>query len=927
MHSARRFARCFGFVLAFSGWSLSAAQGASTALPTGVTRGASVEGITEYQLQNGLRVLLFPDTTKTTTTVNITYLVGSRQEDYGETGMAHLLEHMLFKGAPGHTNVMGEMTAHGARFNGTTDTDRTNYFETFESNDTNLNWALDLEANRMVNSFVAKKDLDSEMTVVRNEFEMGENNPLGILSERVLATSYLWHNYGKSVIGARSDIEHVPIERLQAFYQRYYQPDNAVLTVAGHVEESKTLGLIAKYFGSIPKPGRVLQKTYTEEPVQDGERNVTLRRAGDSKVMIVGMHVPALAHPDGPLADIVSDVFADAPSGRLYRALVAAKKAGSVFANATDSREPGMLMLYAQAPKSADFDDVQKTFLAVVDEMESKPPTEEEVNRSKVKTGSQFDLLLRNSERLGLFLSEYIAAGDWRLAFLTRDRIQKATAADVDRFARTFLKTSNRTIGVFIPTDQPQRAEIPPTPDVLALVKDYKGGEAVAAGEAFDPSPDNIDRRTVRGSIEPGIKLALISKKTRGNLVNATMRLNFGDEKNLVGKDMVASLAGGMLSRGTEKHTRQQITDEFNRLKAQVRVNGSATGAVVSIQTTKDNFKPVLQLVGEILRQPTFPEDEFEALKQQQLTMLEGQLREPMSIGFLVSERHLRPYPKGDVRYVMNIEEEIEGLREAKLGDVKQFYQNFYGAPKAEFAAVGDIDAEGIQKQMGDLFHGWNSKEHYQRVVTEYRKVPQVNQSIETPDKANALFVAVQPVKLEDENPDYPALLLANFILGGGGLDSRLGARIRVKEGLSYGVGSQLQAPVKEDGGKFLGYAIAAPQNVAKVESAFKEEIDRALHDGFTPAEIATAKSGWLQSRQVSRGQDNELTSRLINQTHWDRTMQFDKQLESRVASLTPDQVNAALRKYLDPSQISVFKAGDFAKAKAAVSGPAPATK
>ncbi|HSQ59033.1 MAG TPA: pitrilysin family protein, partial [Acidobacteriota bacterium] len=241
---------------------------------------ASVEGITEYGLRNGMRVLLFPDPSKQTTTVNITYLVGSRHEGYGETGMAHLLEHLVFKGSTKHRDIPQELTAHGARPNGTTWFDRTNYFETFAATDANLEWALDLEADRMVNSFIAKKDLDSEMTVVRNEFEVGENDPRAVLSERVYSTAYLWHNYGKSTIGARSDLEGVPIERLRAFYEKWYQPDNAILVVAGKFDPAKTLALIDKKFGTIPRPKRRLETTYTTEPVQDGERSVTLRRRG-----------------------------------------------------------------------------------------------------------------------------------------------------------------------------------------------------------------------------------------------------------------------------------------------------------------------------------------------------------------------------------------------------------------------------------------------------------------------------------------------------------------------------------------------------------------------------------------------------------------------------------------------------------------------
>ncbi len=198
----------------------------------------SVEGITEYMLGNGMKVLLFPDPSKQTATVNITYLVGSRHEGYGETGMAHLLEHMVFKGSTKHTDIPKELSDHGARPNGTTWLDRTNYFETFASTDENLRWALDLESDRMVNSFIKKEELEKEFSVVRNEFESGENNPEGVLSERIQATAYLWHNYGNTTIGSREDIERVPIDNLLAFYRNYYQPDNAVLLVAGKFDEA-----------------------------------------------------------------------------------------------------------------------------------------------------------------------------------------------------------------------------------------------------------------------------------------------------------------------------------------------------------------------------------------------------------------------------------------------------------------------------------------------------------------------------------------------------------------------------------------------------------------------------------------------------------------------------------------------------------------
>ena len=209
----------------------------------------TVEGIKSYELDNGLQIVLFADQSKPTATVNTTYLVGSRMENYGETGMAHLLEHLMFKGSKNYPDPTKEFTRRGFRMNGTTWLDRTNYFVSFTANDDNMKWALGWSADAMTNSFIAKKDLDTEMTVVRNEYEMGENKPISVMLKRMQSVLYDWHAYGRSTIGARSDIENVPIENLQAFYRKWYQPDNAVLTVSGKFDEAKVLEWIQETFG------------------------------------------------------------------------------------------------------------------------------------------------------------------------------------------------------------------------------------------------------------------------------------------------------------------------------------------------------------------------------------------------------------------------------------------------------------------------------------------------------------------------------------------------------------------------------------------------------------------------------------------------------------------------------------------------------
>ena len=342
-------------------------------------KAVSIEGVTEYRLANGMRMLTVPDPSANTVTVHVTYFVGSLHEGYGEKGMAHLLEHMLFKGSTRHPDIKPELTRRGARYNGTTSTDRTTYFETLPAGEENLDWALGMEADRMVNSFVRKSDLDSEMTVVRNEFEMGENSPHGVLHQRMARLVFAFHNYGNPIIGARSDIESVPIERLQAFYRTWYQPDNVLLVVGGKFDEPRALAFVAKHFGPIPRPARSLPALYTTEPAQDGERSVTLRRAGDVQIVSTMYRIPAAGHPDYPAVDILAQVFGTAPSGRLHRALVQKGLASSAWGYERMLRDPGYASFGAVVAKDAPLEPVRAALVEALEGPGREPIADAEV--------------------------------------------------------------------------------------------------------------------------------------------------------------------------------------------------------------------------------------------------------------------------------------------------------------------------------------------------------------------------------------------------------------------------------------------------------------------------------------------------------------------------------------------------------------------
>jgi zinc protease len=877
---------------------------------------ATIEGITEYELDNGLRVLLYPDASAPRVTVNLTVLVGSRHEGYGETGMAHLLEHMVFKGTPTFPDVPKALRDHGANFNGTTWVDRTNYFETLPASDENLEFALKLEADRMVNSHVKREDLASEMTVVRNEFEAGENSPQGILMQRMVGASYEWHNYGKSTIGNRSDIERVPIDKLQGFYKKFYQPDNAVLVLAGNFNAEKALGLVGKYFGALKKPARKLDATYTEEPAQDGERSVTLRRVGKSGVAGAVYHIPAGSHEDFPAVEVLEDVLTSDPSGRLYKALVPTKKASSVFGNAFAYHDPGILLIMASTGSEDEkaLHEVRDVMTEELEKLATQKVTKEEVDRAKAKLLAQREQLMKDANRIGTTLSEWVALGDWRLFFLHRDRLMKVTADDVTRVAGKYLQRSNRTVGLYVPSAQVARTPIPETPDVAALVKDYKGGAAVAAGESFDPTPDTIEKRVQRSELG-AVKAALLPKKSRGEAVVVRMTLRFGNPDSLKGQVTAAGLLGSVMERGTSKHSYQQLQDELDQNKISLSVGSDAGQLTVSIQCKRSTLPKALELLREVLREPTFPKDEFEILKRQQLTQLRQGSTEPQVLGQLALRRKISPYPADDVRYVPTIDESIALMEKVTVEDVRKLYEQQVGAAAGEIAVVGDFDAEPTAKALGDVLKDWKSGTPYKRIEkTAHTDVKGEKVVIETPDKANAVYVAALGLAMNDEHSDYAALTVGNYVFGGGPLASRLADRVRRKDGLSYGVGSVLQAAPIDRSGVFLMFAIANPKNIEKVNKAVAEEMERFLKEGATAKEVEEAAKAYLAAAKNQRSSDGALASLLVGQLFAGRTSAHLAEQEKKIGEATAEQVNDAFRRNVDPKRLVIIEAGDFKK-------------
>lgn len=887
-------------------------------------------GISEYRLPNGLQVLLLPDEAQSTTTVNITYRVGSRHESQGEYGMAHLLEHLLFKGTPTHKDIPTEFAQRGMRFNGTTSEDRTNYFESFNANPDTLAYAISLEADRMVNAFIAKRDLDKEMTVVRNEFERGENEPIAVLSKRVSAVAYNWHAYGHATIGPKSDIENVPIERLQAFYKLYYRPDNATVLVAGRFDAQAALALIAKSFGPIAQPTRPVPEPYTEEPAQDGERSVVVRRVGGSPALLVSYHIPSLAHPDSAALEVYSMLLSLQPSGHLYKALVESKLATSASFDAEGGKAPGLASALATLPPDADVNKVEQILVDQIEGRAGEPFTEAEIQRVRDLAVLAYRREMKNPEALIQRISTTLGAGDWRLTFQLIDELPKVTLADVERVRRAYFKPANRTVGRYLPANAVERVEIPPTPDVKARLAQLKEPPKVEDGENLAPTPANLSARTERKRLPSGIELQTLRKQTRGNTVTFQAQFQWGDAPTTT-KLRGTTAIGELIQEGSATWSKQALQDELVRLKATLRISSGNQGATVNITAEKDTLLAVLKVVADLIQHPLLPQDGFERIRAQQLAALEGARQDLSTLRQQVTRTHYnqaRQVHWGDPDYIPSLDESIKEWRDTTLEDVRRDYQDYWSANLLRVAVVGAIPDE-LEPTLEVAFGSWKKPRApaFVRHVSPAVPVPAARFDVQADDKANAIVVLRQSFALNRQDADFPALQLAAYIFGGGSLESRLSTRVRREEGLSYGIGASLSVP---DPGRDAALVISgtyAPQNRERILAAIEDELQRMSKEGINAAELERARTSLLESRLQARANDGQLAGTLNSFSELNQDWGREARLEAALRSVTVAQVNVAWSKYIQPQLFVVSTAGDFKRAvpaQAQVGNPPP---
>jgi zinc protease len=986
-------------------------------LPAGLTFVVEADGIREYKLTNGMKVLLVENRVAPVATVMVLYKVGSRNEAVGYTGSTHLLEHMMFKGTPTfnkerNTQIAATLQKIGAAFNATTWYDRTNYFETVPSDQLEL--TIKLEADRMRNSLINDADRQSEMTVVRNELERGQNEPSEVLDEAVYAAAFREHPYHHPTIGWRADVEGVPTSRLKEFYDTFYHPNNATVILVGDFERAQALEFIHEHFGAYGAPLHPIPEVYTEEPPQQGERRLVIRRAGELALVQMAFHIPGVLGQSNVLSNeelaerasdppaendiyplvVLSVALSHGITSRLYQALVETEFAVDAHSNADQHRDPGLFNLYATVSPGVEPGKVEETLLEELRKVAEEGLTEAEVEKAKQQIIAQVAYSRDGTFNIAMQMSEAEAVADWRFYKDYEANITKVTPADTRRVAQTYFSEDNRTVGYFIPKQagggggsngngngnalmrsaecgvrseeerstafqsafrNPQSAierrgvqffrepgadgNSGVAPEISSVAKDaanQEGAEEQESGgsttpqekeqQAISPRGDkssdaaepvtpatagrsNFAARVRRTQIETGATLLVLENHATPTV---SLRGSFraGSYFEPQDKPALAQITANMLERGTKKRTKFQLAGDLESVGAQLGFSADPFAVNVAARALSKDLPLVLNAIAEVLSEPAFPADELEKLKQQ---IIAGIQEQQSNTGYRARERFTQLiFDEASPYYMHPGEQLIQSVRSITVEDVRGFYEKYYGGRSLVLSIAGDVKADEVQRQFSEAFGAFTGPENVDINVTDPEPQDITRREIVfVKEKANVDILLGSAASLRRDSEDYYAAVLANSALGESTLSSRLGLRVRDQEGLTYGINSRFRAPSLAAGPWYVGVSVN-PNNIEKAINSALNVLRDYVQNGIRADELADEKSSAIGSFKVGLATNAGLAQSMWNAEFYRLGIDYIDRYPQIIQSVTVEEVNAAIRKYFRPDQLTVVIAGDI---------------
>ncbi|HEX8722576.1 MAG TPA: pitrilysin family protein [Pyrinomonadaceae bacterium] len=912
----------------------------------GVVFVAEGEGVREFRLANGLKLLLVENRVAPVATFLVLYRVGSRNEAVGHTGATHLLEHMLFKGTPTFNKAKGTQIAAtlqrvGADFNATTWYDRTNYFETVPSDALEL--AVRLEADRMRNSLIADEDRRSEMTVVRNELERGQNEPMLVLDEAVYATAFREHPYHHPTIGWRSDVENVPTARLKEFYDTFYHPNNATAVLVGDFDEALALALVGRHFDAVGASPAPIPEVYTDEPRQEGERRLVVRRAGELPLVQVAFRAPAALGQERVLSNaelaaraaeppaendihalaVLAAALTNGVTSRLYQALVETELAVSADARVDQFRDPGLFNVYATAAPGVEPARVEEVIHRELARA-AEDLSEEETAKARRQILAQSAYERDGTHNVAMQMSEAEAVADWRFYMDYPRRVARVTAEDARRAAAKYFREDSRTVGHFIPKGD----------DAADGGGSNGGGQGAAGarpagrrltphGYKFHHEPESqagspaggagLSSRVVREELGTGAVL-LVLENPATPTVSLRGSLRAGSHFEPEGKPGLARVTAEMLKRGTLRRGKLELAGALESVGADVEFETDVFAVQVSARCLSEDFPALASTLAEMLREPSFPADELEKLKQQTVAAIREQQSDTSWRAYERLTQTL--FDERNPFYTHAGDRLVESVSSLTVADVRGFYEKFYGGRTLILSAAGGVRAGEAVRVLREAFEGFGGPGGAEVEVEDPPPPASARREfVLVRDKANVDVLLGTAAPLRRGAPDYYAAVLANRALGESTLSSRLGLRVRDAEGLTYGIASRFRAPSLAAGPWYIAVSVN-PGNVERAIESALGVLGEYVEHGIRPEELEDEKSSAVGSFKVSLSTNAGLAAALWNAEFYGLGPGYIDRYPELVGRVTAEEVNAAIRKYFRPEGLTVVVAGDLDPAR-----------
>ncbi len=892
-------------------------EAAVSPAPTDITFVRELAGIREFRVvANGLQVLLVRDTSAPVVTVMTTYHVGSRNEVVGTTGATHLLEHLFFKGTERFNRDRGNsldqlLDRVGADNNATTSYDRTNYYVNAPSDQLPL--VCDLLADHLRHLRLREEDRAPEMTVVRNEFENGENSPWMALNKAIWAAAYTAHPYHNPVIGWRSDIENVPIAKLRAFHDTYYWPNNCTLTIAGDFTEASALDTVRRHFAALPTSPHPIPELYTIEPEQEGPRRTVVHRPGQPGVVGVAFKRPGGLHPDSASLALLATALGDGMTSRLYRALVDTGLATEIFVDNNALRDPGLLLCYAMLAPGVPHERAEAALNAALHEVAEHGLTSEEIQRSRRQLAAQRAYKRDGGAAVAAELNESIALGDWTDFVTQADRLDAVTPADLQRVARETFAEPRSTTGWFIPTTEddapagsasgtpPARSGIQyrraPAADSSGTGLQTRGIDAISAPAAGTPF-----RRQIGG-------IDFVARPTGvKEVVTIVGSLAAGDAFSPADNTALALLTAALLDKGTVQHSKFALAETLAGMGATIEFGSDRLRVEFTARCLRADAPAVIALLAEQLRQPAIAPAEVAKEKARLAGELQQAMDQPGARAAIALSRAL--WPEGHPQRQPELARKLADLARTTPAEVAEFHRSHYGPRSLRLVAVGDLDPAPLAAAVERSFAGWVGGSDYP--TPPKLPAPQTHgETVELPmaEKPSLTLLFGQTTGLQARDTDALALKLATHTLGGPTFTSRLISTIRDTEGLTYGIGARVAGDSVTEGTWFIRGTFDTTL-LGKGEAATRRELAKWYERGITAEELAAQKTNYVGVFKLGLATSSGMAEALLRALECGEGPEAVDNLGARVGALTLTEVNAAIRRHLDPARMVVIKAG-----------------